>query len=440
VNLPAPAPGSDALPSFTRVLFTDLLGLAHGKIVPTSQVDEPFHTAITVLCQGLDLSLVEVEGYGVDVGYPDLEAVTDPTSIRAGWHDEMAVAVASLVYPTDKRPIPLDARGALESVIARLAERGLRAQVGFELEFYLLAEPSHVVPMRRLDVPGHRVYGTERGADPSGLVFEIIKTAAAAGIAIEGANAEFDASQVEIPTRYRDALGAADDCFLLREMCRELAEARGMGVTFMARPFADRVGSGLHTNISLVDASGANVFADPAAPHGLSPLAMHCIAGLLEHHEALTVLCAPTVNSYRRLRPGMLSGYWANWGIDNRISTVRVPSARGAATRIEHRMADGAASSHLVTAALLAAMLDGIERGLLPGEPQRGDGDAEPNTDRHAPHSLPEAIAALRADEFLGEMLGADLVRCFTALREAEWNRWLDTVTDWEQREYGRVY
>ncbi|MEY2754277.1 MAG: hypothetical protein RJB65_635 [Actinomycetota bacterium] len=430
----------DGLPSFTRVLFTDLLGLAHGKIVPSERLDEPFHTAITVLCQGLDLSLVEVEGYGVDVGYPDLEAVPDRSSVRRGWHDEMAVAVASLVYPSDQRPIPLDARGALQSVIARLAERGLRAQVGFELEFYLLANPAHVVPMERLAVPGHRVYGTERGADPSGLLFEIIKRAAAAGIDIEGANAEFDASQVEIPTRYRDALGAADDCFLLREMCRELAEERGMGVTFMPRPFADRVGSGLHANISLVDASGTNVFADPSERYGLSPLALNCVAGLVEHHEALAAIGAPTVNSYRRLRPGMLSGYWANWGIDNRISTVRIPSARGAATRIEHRMADGTASSHLLTAALLAAMLDGIERGLTPGDPQEGDGDAAPNTERHAPHSLPEALAALRADTYLGDVLGHDLVRCFTALREAEWNRWLDTVTDWEQREYGRVY
>ena len=82
----------------------------------------------------------------------------------------------------------------------------------------------------------------------------------------------------------------------------------------------------------------------------------------------------------------------------------------------------------------------GIERDLLPGDPQEGDGDAVPNTDRHAPHSLPEAIAALRADHYLVQSLGDDLVRCFTLLREAEWGRWLDTVTDWEQREYGRVY
>ena len=284
------------------------------------------------------------------------------------------------------------------------------------------------------------MYGTGSAADPSGVTFEIIKRAARAGIGIEGANAEFDASQVEIPTRYRDALGAADEVFLLRELCREIAEEWGIGITFMARPFADRVGSGMHANISIVDDAGRNVLESATGTHGLSETALFAIGGLIAHHEALAAICAPTVNSYRRLRPSMLSGYWANWGIDNRLSTVRVPDARGSATRIEHRMADGTASPHLVTAALISAIIDGIDRRLDPGDPQRGDGDAAPNTDRHAPGSLPEALDALRADEVLGAALGTDLVRCVTALREAEWHRWLDTVTDWEQREYGRVY
>ena len=430
---------ADGGDQYTRVLFTDVLGLAHGKVVPTDRLDEPFHTAITVLTQGLDLSLVEVPGFGVDVGYPDLEAVADPTSVRPGW-DGAAVAMASLRYPADQRPIPLDGRGVLERMIARLGERGLRAEVGFELEFYLLSDPPTVLPLTPLPVPGHRVYGTGRHADPSGLAFEIARAARDAGIDIEGVNAEFHASQVEIPTRYRDALGAADDAFLLRELCRDLAAHRGLGVTFMARPFADLVGNGMHVHVSLVDADGHNCFDDPAGEHGLSDLARHCIGGLVEHHEALAAICAPTVNSYRRLRQGLLSGYWANWGLDNRLSTVRVPAARGEGARIEHRMADGSASSHLVVAAMLAAMLDGIERELDPGPPQVGDGDTTPNTDRHTPESLDQALDRLVVDDVLTAALGDDLVTCFVGLRRAEWQRWLDTVTDWEQREYARVY
>lgn len=430
---------ADAEAGYTRVLYTDVLGLAHGKVVPSDRFEEPFHTAITVLTQGLDLSLVDVPGYGVDVGYPDLEAVADPTSVRPGW-DGTAVAMASLRYPTDQRPIPLDARGAVERMVTRLGERGLQAMVGFELEFYLLDKAPTEVPLAPLPVPGHRVYGTGRHADPTGLAFEIVRAARDAGIDIEGVNAEFHASQVEIPTRYRDALGAADDAFLLRELCRDLAAERGLGVTFMARPFADLVGNGLHVHVSLVGDDGANRFDDPAGEHGLSDLARHCIGGLVEHHAALAAICAPTVNSYRRLRPGLLSGYWANWGLDNRLSTVRVPAARGQGARLEHRMADGSASSHLLVAGLLAAMLDGVERRLDPGPPQVGDGDTAPNTDRHTPESLAAALDLLVADEVLTEALGADLIACFVGLRRAEWQRWLDTVTDWEQREYARVY
>jgi glutamine synthetase len=425
---------------FVRVLYTDLLGLAHGKVVPVAKLHEPFHCAITVLNQGLDLSLVEVAGYGADVGFPDLEAVADPASVRPGWDAGVGVAMASMRFPRTGEPIPLDARGVLAGVIAQLASRGWSAQVGFEAELYLLARPGCELPMVPLAVPGHRVYGTGRGADPSGLVMDIVRAAASAGIAIEGANAEFHAAQVEIPTCHRDALGAADECFLLRELCRELAEARGVGVTFMARPFADRVGNGLHVNVSLVDDDGRNVFADPATADGLSDVARHAIGGLLAHHEALAAVCAPTVNSYRRLRPGLLSGYWANWGHDNRLSTVRVPSARGTATRIEHRMADGCASPHLALAAVLIAMLDGIERSLDPGPVQTGDADAAPVTERHVPHTLAEALDALEADETLVRALGPVLVETFTKLKRAEWDRWRDAVTDWELREYGRVH
>jgi glutamine synthetase len=425
---------------YVRVMFTDLLGLAHGKVVPIAKLHEPFHCAITVLNQGLDLSLIDVDGYGVDVGFPDLEAVVDPTSLRDGWEPGIGVALASLRFPETGAPIPLDARGALARIAGELAERELVARVGFEAELYLLERPGSDLPVTPLAVPGHRVYGTGRGADPSGLVMDIVRAAGACGIGIEGANAEFHAAQVEIPTSHRDAVGAADELFLLRELCRDLAEQRGAGITFMARPFPDRVGNGLHVNVSLQDASGRNVMADSSTDDGLSATARHAIGGLLAHHEGLTALCAPTVNSYRRLRPGLLSGYWANWGLDNRLSTVRVPAARGDATRIEHRMADGSASPHLALAAQLAAMMDGIERGLEPGPVQTGDADAAPVTDRHVPHTLADALDALDADKALVTLLGETLVEAFAKLKRAEWERWSDAVTDWELREYGRVH
>ena len=169
-------------------------------------------------------------------------------------------------------------------------------------------------------------------------------------------------------------------------------------------------------------------------------MARHFIAGLLHHHEALAAFAAPTVNSYKRLTPGMLSGYWANWGIDNRIASVRVPGQRGATTRVEHRMADGSASPHLLAAALFAAGLHGVQERMPLPEPQTGDADAAPNTDRHAPRTLDEALDALAADTELLKMLESVLVDVYIELKRREQSRWLDAVTDWEQHEYSRVY
>ena len=253
-------------------------------------------------------------------------------------------------------------------------------------------------------------------------------------------NAEFTPSQVEAALHYQPAGAAADAALLFRELVHEVSRSRGIDATFMARPFADAVGSGLHLNMSLENSAGDNMFAEPADPEGISTIARQFMAGLLHHHEALAAFAAPTVNSYKRLSPGMLSGYWANWGLDNRICTVRVPGQRGATTRVEHRMADGTASPHLLSAALFAAGLHGVEEAMELPEPHQGDADAEPNTDRHTPHTLSSALDALEADSALCGYLEPDLVEVYVGLKRDEWQRWEQAVTDWEQSEYSRVY
>ena len=200
------------------------------------------------------------------------------------------------------------------------------------------------------------------------------------------------------------------------------------------------VGSGLHVNLSLQDAPGTNAFASADDEYGLSRSAATRSPGLIAHHEALCGIGSPTINSYKRLVPGLIAGYWANWGLDNRFSTYRVPGERGQATRVECRNPDGACSPHLVTAALLAAMLHGVEEEMPLPEPQVGDADAEPNTDRHAPHTLAEALDAVEADTFLTKALGADLVNLFIGVKRTEVARFNAAVTDWEIREYARLF
>lgn len=416
------------------IVFPDLLGLAHGKTVPDIRRDHPTHYAITVMVQGLDLEFLETAHYSTSAGFPDMEARLDVSSVRP-WRDRL-VGLANLHF-ADGRELPLDSRRALSSVVDRWKARGLSPVAGFEMEFFLLSGRS---PLTKLPVPDHRVYGVGVGADPTGTLEQIMEIAHACELQPEGANSEFTPSQVEASLHYQDAIRAADSAFLFRILAREIARERGIDVTFMGRPFNDAVGNGLHVNISLNDESGLNAFIDESDEHGISPVMRHFIAGLLDHHEALAAFAGPTVNSYKRLAPGMLSGYWANWGWDNRISTVRVPGQRGAGTRVEHRMADGSANPHLLTAALLAAGLSGVERELPLPEPQEGDADSAPNTDRHTPHTLADALDALEADEVLRSYFHPDLIAVYLDLKRKEYDRWIATVTDWEQNEYSRVY
>jgi len=416
------------------ILFPDLLGLAHGKTVPAARRDHPTHYAITVMVQGLDLEFLETPHYSTSSGFPDMEARFEDGTLRP-WGDRQ-VGMA-LLHFADGRPLPLDSRRALRSVMDRWRERGLTPVSGYEMEFFLL---SGRTPLTKLPVPDHRVYGIGPGADPTGTLEMIAEAAEAADLKVEGVNSEFTPSQVEVSLHYQDAMSAADAAFLFRILAREVARRNGIDITFMGRPFSDAVGSGMHVNMSLNDASGRNALIDESDPQGLSDVAKAFVAGLLDHHEALAAFAGPTVNSYKRLVPGMLSGYWANWGLDNRISTVRIPGQRGTGTRIEHRMADGSASPHLLTAALFAAGLSGVERGLPLPEPQVGDADAAPNTDRHTPHSLSAALDALAADTTLQSYFHPDLIEVYVDLKRRECGRWDAAVTDWEQNEYSRVY
>ena len=230
-------------------------------------------------------------------------------------------------------------------------------------------------------------------------------------IELEGVLTEFSPGQMEINLGYGPALAAADAAQLVKEMTREVAARRGYRATYLGRPDAMSVGSGLHVNMSLVPVSGgANALHDPAGPEGLSTLARQAIGGLIQHHEAVAGLSAPLINSYKRLMPGLIAGYWANWGLDNRFSTYRVPAERGAATRIENRMPCATASPYLAAAATLNAALLGVVDGVDCGDPQIGDADAAPNTDRHTPHTLAEALDAIEADTVLAEAMGPELV------------------------------
>jgi glutamine synthetase len=272
--------------------------------------------------------------------------------------------------------------------------------------------------------------------DPTGTIDEIMSKASEVGLRLESVNSEYDNGQFELTLSYDEAMRASDDAFLFKVMAREIAARRGMLLTFMGKPINGRGGSGLHVNLSLQDESGENVMHSAEAEDGLSETARSVIAGLLHHHVGMTALMAPTVNAYKRLQPGSMCGYWANWGYDHRGVTVRVPPARGKGTRLEHRVGDGSVSPHQAVATVLTAGLLGYDKGYALPDVETLDCIERASTDVVTPASLTAALDALEADTDLVEAFGAAYVDGYVTVKRAEWDRYQRWTTDWEMTEY----
>ena len=266
-----------------------------------------------------------------------------------GWQENTEIALG--VLKKNNTPFDLCSRSLLIKTIDDLDKIDLKAKVGIEYEAYVFEQDDDGV-WSPYNTPGPFVYGTGPSNDPKNLIAKIRDTAYQIGIPIESINGEYDNGQFELTLSFDDALIACDNSFLFKIMAKEIALNEGLILSFMPKPIPDRGGSGLHINFSLEDKTNSNII----APDGkLSEIAKNCVAGLLKHHESLSALLAPTVNSYDRLQPASMAGYWANWAEDHRLVTVRTSSSTPKSSRIEHRMADGSSNPYLAVSAVYGA-------------------------------------------------------------------------------------
>jgi glutamine synthetase len=416
-----------------RVLFPDHLGLARGKYIPAAHAAGHVSHCIGTFALNFDRTMTPAPGSKMLEGLPDCTAVYAPDSVRPGWEAGTGVVVADLEFAGE--PLAIAPRHVLRRAVADWESLGYRPKIGIELEAYVMQQDGRG-GWKPWDTPGAFVYGTGPCVDPIGLFDEIMDTAARCGLPVESFNSEFDAPQFELTLACDSALQSVDNIFLFKVMAREIAARHDLLLTFIGKPIADRSGSGLHVNFSLLDDDGGNRISDPQATDGLSCLAKQCIAGLIAHHAGMAALCVPTVNGYKRLRPGQLAGYWANWGYDHRGATVRVPAARGDCARLEHRMSDGAANPYLATAAVLQAARLGVVHQLSAPAPEQQDCLEHQSTDQHVPDSLGSALDAFEADQPLVEAVGKEMAALFLCIKRAEWQKFTGAVTDWELNYY----
>lgn len=413
-----------------RAMFPCHLGIARSKYLPSHLAENGTSFCITTFALTYDKDMFPTATSRLLEGLPDCDLRYDMSAVRPSWHPNTDIVIGDLSYHGE--PIMAAPRTVLQKAIDDWKELGYDVRLGLETESWILQQDEGGKWVE-WDTPGAHVYGTGPFSDPTGLFDEIMETAHRIGLPMEAANTEYDSPSWEVTLQSADAMTAVDNIFLLKLMMREIGFTHGVRLTFMGKPFAHLGGAGLHLNMSL-EKNGQNMMADESKDDGMSDLAKQCVAGLVEKHETMTLMCAPTVNALKRLQPAQLAGYWANWGYDHRGVTTRIPHSRGKGTRVEHRMADGAANPYLAAAAVLqAARLGVINKYELP-DAEELDCLESQSTDRHTPNTLPEACDVLEADAEFVDAFSRESVEQFAAVKRFEWEKYTEAVPDWESK------
>jgi len=423
--------------------FVDIHGAAKAKAVPVEHYE-------MVVGDGAGFAGFAVWGLGMGPHGPDFMGVGDPDTIcDVPWMPGFArIACDGHVRG---EPYAYCSRVTLKRALQRFAERGYTLYTGIEPEFMLLrrTEQGQLAPFDPTDGSDKPCYDYKGLARVSAVLDDLSRHLRAVGIDVYQIDHEDANGQFEINFTYADALKSADNMIFFKMAASEIAREHGAIATFMPKPFSNRTGTGSHFHLSIGTKEQKNAFYDKNDKRGmgLSQLGYWFLGGLLEHSRALTAICAPTVNSYKRLVVGRsLSGAtWAPayiaYGDNNRTACVRVPYGR-----IEFRLPDGAANPYLATAALAAAGLDGIDRKLDPGEPLNINlYDLTPEEIRARgigllPQSLSAAIDALEADKVVQEGIGQELAAEFIRLKRMEWIEYSRHVSEWESQRYLEMF
>jgi glutamine synthetase len=373
---------------------------------------------------GLD-QLQPVPGMG-PVG--EIRLVPDPDTFRVLPYAPRLGAMVVDHLQLDGSPAPVDQRSFLKRMEARLAERGATLEVAFENEFSL----ADVVDGAYVPIDSGLCFSTISATAAQDYVDELVEALEAQGIPLEQYYSELGHGQHEISTGHAPALRAADEQLLVRETIRGVAVRHGMVASLAPKPWPENAGNGCHIHFSLWDGDGSrNRFHDPGAADALSGEARSFIAGVLAHLPGLCALTAPSFNSYHRIVPQYWAGAFVCWGHDNREAPVRVPSLfsgmEEASTNAELKAADASSNPYLAVGGLIAAGLDGVERGLEPPEPVEVDPATIDEDERERrgivplPRTQAEALDALEADEVLTAALGPVLTQSYVAVRRSEW-------------------
>jgi glutamine synthetase len=420
--------------------FCDMQGRLTGKRVSGRLFVEEVAAHGAECCNYLlavDVDMNTVGGYSMsswDTGYGDMVMTPDFSTLRLiPWLPGTALVMADLSW-LDGGPVQQAPRSILNRQIDRLAERDLVPYVGTELEFMVFDNTfreawasgyRNLTPASDYNVD----YAMMASTRMEPLLRDIRIGMEGAGLYCEGVKGECNLGQQEIAFRYDHARNTCDNHTIYKNGAKEIADQHGKSLTVMAK-FDEREGNSCHIHISLRGEDGTPVFADPAGPHGMSPMFGSFIAGQLATLRELTLFYAPNINSYKRFADGSFAPTAIAWGLDNRTCALRVVG-HGESMRVECRAPGGDVNQYLAVSALIAGGLYGIDHELQ--LPEALPGNAYASGAQRLPTTLAEAAELFEKSEVARTAFGDDVVEHYLNNARVELAAFNSTVTDWER-------
>jgi glutamine synthetase len=347
------------------------------------------------------------------------------------------------VHLPSGQPFEGDPRRVLRQQLEKAAEMGFSMNVGPELEFFLFEKQNGGSATIPHDFGGYFDLGPVDLAED--VRREIIRALTQMGFTIEASHHEVAKGQHEIDFVYDDALRNADKVVTFKYVTKTIAMREGLRATFMPKPIYGAAGTGMHANISLFR-GGENAFFDAETKTGISDLARFFVGGLIEHACAITAIANPLINSYKRLVSGFEAPVYITWSGPNRSSLIRIPAGRGLSTRVEFRSPDPTCNPYLTFAVILAAGMDGIKKGIDPGEPvdlnvyHLSPAERKSLGIKTLPANLKEALDYLEADSVIRGALGEHVFENVMHLGLLEWEAYNTYVHPWEIERYINVF
>ncbi len=428
---------------FFEIIYTGLSGVPRGKRLRRHELAALYENGRFLPSSMLvaDITGQDVVETGLIWQGGDADKVGRPVPGRlamAPWLGSDVAQAPLSVYELDSAPVALDPRHVLARVIERFTEDGLTPVAACELEFFLLdAERtlSGGVQLARWPITGarptqHDQYSLREMQEAAPFLAELWGAADALGIPLEGAISEYAPGQLELTLKHHaDALRSADDAILYKHAAKGVALKHGCEACFMAKPFAEHAGSGMHMHVSVNDTSNKNIFASDA-PEG-SPALSRAIGGMKALLGASMAILAPNANSYRRFRANSYAPVAPQWGVNNRTCAFRIPAGAASTRHIEHRVAGADAHPALALAVLLAAVHYGLRERLDPGPAIAGDGYAQAaQTGERIPTNWFSAVDRFDQSPVLRDYLGDAFVNTYVSVKRAEQERFFGIISN----------